>query len=201
MYQSSSISMKDFLRKDKGARRLFGRREIEIMLAHLEGISLTQSERNRLCRDIKPKLRAIKGLAQFENEFEMKKNQNNRKIMEKAVEVISRDPLFEGVKAIVLFGSHAAGEASIRSDIDLAIVFDGIGTKEATKFRIRAQGQLPDKVDIQVFNILPQKIKREIAGCHKVLFKRADFDNMEFTLQERKHQDYFARIERVYGET
>lgn len=193
------IKMLKNLIKNKEARKIFGRKEIEIILKQLDGIALTQSEKNRLSRDIRPKLKFIKEISEFEDEFELKKNSNNLKLIDKAVEVILNDVLKEKVRAILLFGSHAKGIITRRSDIDIGVVFDDISLEQATKFRIKVAGELPDKVDIQVFNILPQKIKRDIARNHKLLYKNKNFDNMSFTIKYLKDEDYFIRMEKIMG--
>lgn len=94
------------------------------------------------------------------------------KIIKDAVEVILQDKLGNEVKAILLFGSFADGTFTPRSDIDICVVFRrDISLKEATQFRIRVSGQLPEKVDIQVFDVLPRKVRREIVRNHKVLYE------------------------------
>lgn len=162
---------------------------------------MTQSERNRLSRDIKPKLKVIIATAAHQEEFALKKNQEAKILIKKTVEAMLNDPLKSSIKAILLFGSFADNSFTFRSDIDLCAIFDHIDSTEATKFRIRIHGQLPDNLDIQVFNVLPQKIKKSIAANHKVLFERGDFDNVNFSLQFGKYQDYFARMSRIFGET
>ena len=181
------------------ARKVFGRREIEIMVKQLEGILLTQSEKNRLSRDIKPKLEFIKALAPFQEEFTIKKNQENKRIIEKAVQTILNDQRGKEVKAILLFGSMADKSFTKSSDIDIAIVFHKeLSKKEATACRIRISGELPEKVDVQVFNVLPEKIKREIARNHRVLYHNKGYDNVTFTIKYLKDEDYSIRKKRIF---
>lgn len=193
------ILLSEFLRQNKNARRIFGKKEIEIMLKQLEGLSLTQSEKNRLSRDIKPKLEFIKEIAKFEDEFELKKGANNLLIIDKAVQLILQDELKDRIKAVLLFGSHVKGTVTKRSDIDICVVFTDISSEEATKFRIRISSEFSEKVDIQVFNTLPQKIKRAIARSHKILHKSKDFDNLSFTTRYLKDEDFFLRLKRIIG--
>src|SRR3989344_652228 len=80
--------LKKFLICNQNARRIFGKKELGIMLSQLDGMPLTQSERNRLSRDIKPKLEFIKEISEFKDEFGLKKNQDARKIIYKAVNII-----------------------------------------------------------------------------------------------------------------
>ena len=195
------ILLSEFLKHNKDARRIFGKKELEIISKQLDGFPLTQSERNRLSRDIRPKLDFIKEIAKLDDKFDLKKNANNLILIEKVVQLILQDELKDKIKAIFLFGSHVKGTVTKRSDIDICVVFTSISLEEATKFRIRIAGEFSEKADIQVFNILPQKIKRSIAGNHKVLYKRDDYDNTNFTIRYLKDDDYFARMHRIFGQT
>src|SRR3989338_9990654 len=156
---------------DNNARRIFGRKEIEIMLRQIDGLRLTQSEKNRLSRDIRPKLKFISKIADFKDDFRLEKNQNNERLIQRAVEAILKDEFCKKLRAVLLFGSFADNSFTKSSDIDICAVFkENISLKESTKFRVSVSGELPEKVDIQVFNVLPQKVKRAIARNHKVLY-------------------------------
>ncbi|ALM74145.1 type VII toxin-antitoxin system MntA family adenylyltransferase antitoxin [Thermococcus barophilus] len=76
----------------------------------------------------------------------------------------------EKFKFIILYGSHARGEARKDSDVDLCIYYDGT-KREAFEFRMKILGELPDNYDVQIFNLLPIFLRRE---CLKgvVLFCR-----------------------------
>ncbi len=194
--------LKEYLKTNKNARKIFGKKELDIIIKQLEGIRLTQSERNRLSRDIKPKLEFIKEINVYKNEFELKKNQDNKKLIEKAVNIILNDKLNNDIEAILLFGSFADNTYTKRSDIDICILFKNeISLSEATEFRIRTSGQLPSKVDVQVFNILPLKVKRDVARNHKVLYKSQEYDNINFMIRYLKDQDYFIRVKYLGIET
>jgi len=189
------------LQTNKNARKIFGDKEIEIIQKQLEGIALTQSEKNRLSRDIRPKFNFIKDASKFSEEFDLKKALNKKKIISKVIDLILKDELKNKIKAILLFGSMVNGIVTPRSDIDICVVFTKIDLNEATRFRIRISSEFSDKLDIQVFNILPQKIKREIARKHNILYKNQDFDNINFTTRFLKDKDYFIRMENIFGET
>ena len=194
------MRLKNFLKSNIKAREIFGEKEIEIIIKQLDGLPLKQSERNRLSRDIKPKLEVIKEISEFKEEFKLEKNQDNKKIIENAMSVILNDKFKKDIKAILLFGSFADNTFTRRSDIDISVLFKkNISLEEATRFRIRIAGQVLDKVDIQVFNILPQKIKRSIARCHKVLYKDKTYDNVEFSISYLKDEDYFIRLNKTLG--
>lgn len=164
------MTLKIFLRQNPLARKIFGRKEIIIIQKQISGIHLTQSEKNRLSRDIRPKFRFIKEVVKFKDEFDLKKGFENKKIICEAREIILNDKLAYKIKRIFLFGSIVEDKMNIRSDIDIAVVFDRITREEAMIFRARIAGRVSDKVDIQVFNILPEKIKKEILKKHKILY-------------------------------
>ena len=194
-----NLNLKNFLNGNKNARKIFGKKEIEIILKQLDGISLTQSEKNRLSRDIRPKLNFVKEISDFKDEFELKKDQYAKNIIDKAVNLILQDKLKDRIEAILLFGSRVRGIVTLRSDIDLCVVFDNIGREEADRFRIRVLGNFSARIDIQVFNILPQKIKRSIARSHKILYKQEDFDNTSFSIRHLKDEDFFIRTNKIFG--
>jgi len=166
------MNLIQFLEKNENARKIFGQRELKIIEKQLNGINLTQSEKNRLSRDIRKKFQFIKDVSKFEKEFNLKKGIENKKIIDDALEVILKHPLKNRIKKIILFGSVIENKLTVRSDIDIAVEFDKISLKEATLFRKRVSGQLPDKVDIQVFNILPKKIQNSILKNHRIIYGR-----------------------------
>src|SRR3989344_1219151 len=193
------ITMKQLF-KERKARKIFGKKEVEIILKQLKNMPVTQPEKNRLSRDIRPKLEFIRELSQFKDEFRLEKNQSNKKLMESAVAEILNDELKDRIHAVLLFGSFADNTSTPHSDIDLCVVFDkDITAREATLFRMRVLGRVPEKVDVQVFNALPQKIKVEIAKNHRVLFRAGAYDNVLFTIRHIKDQDYFIRMRDIFG--
>ncbi|MEK6873501.1 MAG: nucleotidyltransferase domain-containing protein [Nanoarchaeota archaeon] len=164
-------SLLNFIRKNEDLRAIFGVRELKIIEKQLLGINLTQSEKNRLSRDIRKKLKVIKEISKYQEEFELKKASEIKIIIKDIKEYILSSEYFPRIKRIYLFGSSVKNERTFRSDIDIAVEFtDDIGLKEATEFRIKFSGR--DGLDIQVFNILPEKIQKSILNNHKVLYKK-----------------------------
>ena len=166
------MELKVFIKKSPLARKVFGAKEIVIIRKQISGIKLTQSEKNRLSRDIRPKLRFIKEVSRFSEDFDLKKGSENKRIVARALEVIKEDRDFSKIKEIWLFGSMVTNEMTYRSDVDIAVLFDKIDLIGATEFRIRMGGRVDDKIDVQVFSALPEKIKKSILKSHKVLYKR-----------------------------
>lgn len=161
-----------FIKENKKVRKIFGERELKIIEKQLLGVNLTQSEKNRLSRDIREKFSFIREASRYEDEFELKKAAHIKKIIEETKKEILNDKLKNKIKEIWLFGSAAENKLTLRSDVDIAVVFDKITKKEAFLFRARISGRVPDKTDIQVLNVLPEKIKKDILKNHKVLYRK-----------------------------
>tara|TARA_Y100000310_G_scaffold340894_1_gene438217 strand:- start:1659 stop:2165 length:507 start_codon:yes stop_codon:yes gene_type:complete len=160
-----------FLKKNKNTRKIFGVRELKIIEKQLLGINLTQSEKNRLSRDIRKKFEFINDLSNRTFDLKLKKGTINQEMVDEALEVILNDKLRKEIDRVLLFGSMVQNQMTVRSDIDIAVKFKKINLKEATLFRIRVSGRVNDKVDVQVLNILPEKIKTSIKNNHRVLYE------------------------------
>ncbi|MBD3361426.1 hypothetical protein GF358_01410 [Candidatus Woesearchaeota archaeon] len=160
-----------FLKKNKDARKIFGKREIKIIEKQLLGIYLTQSEKNRLSRDVRKKFEIIEKLCRFTEEFKLKKGSKIKQTIQETKEIILEDELVKKIKKIILFGSVIEKTLTFRSDIDIAVQFDKITINEATKFRTRVSGKVPSRIDIQVYNHMPNKIKKQIDKKGKILYE------------------------------
>ena len=160
----------DFLKSNQNTRKIFGERELKIIEKQSLGINLTQSEKNRLSRDIRKKFQFIKEVSKFESEFNLKKGAEIKKAIEEVKREILNDKLKGKITKILLFGSFIENKLTFRSDIDVAVMFDKINKEEATKFRMRAQGRLSERIDVQVFNLLPKKIKDSIIKNHRIIY-------------------------------
>lgn len=153
-------------------RRLFGKRELVIIRKQLLGVPLKNSERTRLSRDIRKKFEAISLLIPAAKEFKLKKGAEIKRQIEKAKEIILETKFFPRIKRIIFYGSVAENKPTLLSDIDLAVEFTSLAEGEATLFRREVLGELSDKFDIQVYNQLPVKIKKEIDKKGKVVYER-----------------------------
>ena len=165
------MSLLRFLNSNKNARKVFGKRELKIIEKQLLGVNLTQSEKNRLSRDIRQKLEFIKEASRFSGEFKLKKGFEIKKMVEEAKEAILNDILFRKIKKVSLFGSLVDNKFTFKSDIDIAVKFDKITVKESALFRKRILGKVNQKMDVQVYNHLPSKIKKEINSKGKIIYK------------------------------
>lgn len=159
-----------FLKTNKNTRKIFGKKEIKIIEKQINGINLTQSEKNRLSRDIRKKFDFIKEIFGFNEEFELKKGANIKKIIWDSKNEILNDSSFKNIRTIWLYGSAVENKLMPESDIDIAVDFFNINLKEATLFRKRILGRVNSKADIQVYNVLPDKIKKEIQNIGKRIY-------------------------------
>ncbi|MFC1741896.1 nucleotidyltransferase domain-containing protein [Nanoarchaeota archaeon] len=160
------------LKENKDARKIFGQRELKIIEKQLMGVALTQSEKNRLSRDVRRKLEFIQKVARFEDAFKLKKGAEIKRIFDDARGAVLADEFSKRVKKIFLYGSAVENQLTLSSDIDIAVQFGRIGLKEATLFRKRISGRVHSRVDVQVFETLPEKIRKEILRKGKILFSR-----------------------------
>ncbi|MEK6906723.1 MAG: nucleotidyltransferase domain-containing protein [Nanoarchaeota archaeon] len=161
----------NFLKSNEDARKIFGKRELKIIEKQLLGVSLSQSEKNRLSRDIRKKFGFIQDVSKFSGEFELKKSKYIEELVKESKEVILRDILSKTIKKIILYGSFVENKMTFNSDIDIAVEFSKITLKEATFFKKRISGKVNSKIDIQVYNLLQNKIKKEIDLKGRILYK------------------------------
>ena len=167
------MELLDFLKNSLDIRKIFGKKELNIIEKQLQGVTLTQSEKNRLSRDIRKKLKIIRELAEFKEEFALKKNSQSNQFLNDVKKEILKDELSSKIKRIFLFGSYAEKENTLLSDLDIAVEFNKIDIKEATKFRLRISKIFPKKLDIQVYNFLPKKIQKEINKYGKRIYEKS----------------------------
>ena len=156
------MSLLKFLKENADARKIFGQRELKIIEKQILGVNLTQSEKNRLSRDIRKKLEFIGKISRYDEEFELKKGAEIKAIIQEAKEAILADILFKRITKIILYGSAVENRLTLTSDLDLAVQFDKISLEEATVFRKRICGKVDKKIDVQIYNYLPNKIKEEV---------------------------------------
>jgi predicted nucleotidyltransferase len=162
------MDLLDFLNRSSDARLIFGERELVIIKKQFLGVRLTQSERNRLSRSIRPKFAFVKDAARFDDEFKIKPGARIKRIVKETVDMILQDPIGKRIKKIVLYGSVISGQMAPSSDIDIAIDVPGVDTTEAMQIRKRLHGIVNDKVDIQIYQVLPQKIQSAIDGGREI---------------------------------
>jgi|SRR3989344_296122 len=162
------------IKNDTNLRKIFGKRELIIIEKQILGVPLKESERTRLSRDIRKKFDAIKELSRFKSEFYLKKGSEIKNMIEEAKEIILQNRLFPKIKEIILFGSAIENKLTLSSDIDLAVKFLDVSRDDASRFRREILGNINKRLDIQVYNMLPKKIKNEIDAKGKILYEKKD---------------------------
>jgi predicted nucleotidyltransferase len=167
------MALIDLVKRDKEMRRIFGEQELKIIEKQLLGVNLSASEKTRLSRDIRTKFEIIRRLSDFKNEFELKKASEIKYIINEAKDIILESKWKNKIKEIRVFGSFINNNLRFNSDIDLSVEFDKITEKEADKFKLEMLGKLPVKIQIQIFNFLPNKIKEEIRKG-RIIYKKND---------------------------
>jgi len=150
-------------------RKLFGKKEIEIIQKQLFGILLTPSEQTILSRDIRKKFLVIKELCPYQKDFNLKKGVLPARIVERVKNKILNSVYSKKIKKMVWFGSFVSGRVTFNSDIDLSVEFDEISLKDSLKFRACASQE--DMLDVFVYNHLPKKLKKEVDNG-RVIYKR-----------------------------
>ena len=99
------------------------------------------------------------------------------------IEQLRRDfrPFKDDCMGILLYGSHARGEATERSDVDICLVKPKPGTYE------RVLEKLGGKYDVKVFEELPLYIQIEVIRNHRVIYG----DELELS-------EYFYRFRKLW---
>ena len=181
-YSSYAMDFLGFLKvEESSARLIFGKKELEIIKKQLLGLQMTQSERNRLSKFIRPKLQFMEKCVEFKQEFELIRKEKFKLILSQTLNACLEDKLGKNICAILLFGSHVDETAIWRSDIDIAVIFDeDISSRDQIDFTLRLQ--IPEIVQISIFNSLPIYVKASLIKNYKVLYKNRKFDE-DFWIQ------------------
>ncbi len=97
---------------------------------------------------------------------------------------------------VVLFGSQTMGQATKRSDIDIAIV-TGIKQRDKNKeLWYTSLGKAPSGYDLKVFELLPLPMQMQIISSYKTIFG-SPLDISEYFYHYRK---LWKDVERRYKE-
>jgi predicted nucleotidyltransferase len=166
------MALLDLVKHENEMRKIFGKQELKIIERQLLGVNLLPSEKTRLSRDIRPKFEIIKKLSDFKNEFDLKKSSEIKYLINEAKEVILESKWKKKIKEIKVFGSFIENNLRLDSDIDLSVEFDEITKKESQDFKLDMLAKLSQKIQSQVFNNLPERIKKEIIEKGRIIYKK-----------------------------
>jgi len=113
----------------------------------------------------------------------------NEKIS-KIIEIIKSDP---NVIAIYLFGSHAKGEATPLSDINIAVILENPTSESEADI-----GSLSStEIDVVLFHRLPLHIRYEVFKYGKETFVRDEEKLLEIKLKAMREYLDTARMYRI----
>ncbi len=91
------------------------------------------------------------------------KKQKNQDLIQKTLDIIKKSEEFPKIRFIALYGSVATENDTVFSDIDIAISCK-MSRFEAELFRMKLLSQLPDVIDLHIFENLPLYIKKSVLG-------------------------------------
>lgn len=101
--------------------------------------------------------------------------------------------LVKGIKAAILFGSHATNKARTDSDVDVCV----IGMEKQTEMKALELGS--ENVDISAFHRLPLQVQYRVFRDGKILFNKDDhlltklrFWTFKIYLDEKHWRDHFT---------
>ncbi len=107
---------------------------------------------------------------------------------------------FDKLKFVYLYGSCATGEMTERSDIDVCLYYDIEDVRELHRTLLGISGSFPDRYDIQMFQLLPLYVKKEVFKGELIYCDDKDFvhDDARRTVQE--YDDFEPRYRyTMYG--
>ncbi len=157
------------LLKSADVRKIFGKRELKIIEKQMMGVDLTQSEKNRLSRDIRKKLEVVKELARFSDSFKLKKGVEVKRIINDTILILYSE---KNVKKIYLYGSSVSGSRTLCSDIDIAVSLGKLSSRDSTLFRKHVLRKVHPQVNVQVLETLPENIRKDILRSGKIVYTR-----------------------------
>ena len=86
----------------------------------------------------------------------------NERIKKKVMGVLKGMPHFDKLRFVCLYGSKAKGKATKLSDIDICMYYDIKNGRVLSRLLYRIKGSLPEKYDVQLFQLLPLSVRNEI---------------------------------------
>ena len=114
-----------------------------------------------------------------------------RRVLDRA----RRDP---DVLAVILFGSHARGEASVASDVDLCLVLASDRIENLPMSRTRLAYLAEGATDLVIFQQLPLNVKSRVLKEGKVLFVRDEDALYAVAIRAARAFEGFRHLQRAY---
>ncbi|HLD43355.1 MAG TPA: nucleotidyltransferase domain-containing protein [Candidatus Nanoarchaeia archaeon] len=110
----------------------------------------------------------------------------------KIIGLLKRLNVFDSVNFIMLYGSHANGKNTPRSDIDISISLKS-PRKDRLRVRMALAGELPDIYDIQIFEDLPLQVKMEVLKGRLMYCKDKDDLASQAMQLKKEYEDFLPR--------
>ena len=94
-------------------------------------------------------------------------------LIEKFLEEIKKSEFFSKIEFIVLFGSYLSNYHLDDSDVDICLYIKD-NQKNLAKFRLNLLKKFPDKLDLQIYQLLPTYIQVEVLKGKFLYIKNED---------------------------
>ena len=72
--------------------------------------------------------------------------------------------------SVIVYGSYAFGKATLRSDIDVAIISKASSPEKNKWLFEKVVGKAPEKYDLKIFELLPLDVKATLMEHYTVIF-------------------------------
>ncbi len=153
-----------FINENKqGLLNLFTKKELEIILKHVKGITLSQADLNRLSREIRPKFAIIEKMGLIATPFfKLKKGCESEIKIKELIDMIKLSKYKDKIKKILLFGSYLEKRNDLNSDIDIALSLPKSNEDEINKILLWINLEKEEGIDISIYESLPINIKKEV---------------------------------------
>jgi len=108
---------------------------------------------------------------------------------------------FKKVKFIFIYGSEVTGGKLRTSDVDFCIYYDTNSKEEMEKFRLKLLSKLPENFDVQIFQLLPLFVRKEVlkgklvyAENEEFVYQKAYETLEDFEAFKRHYYDYIGML-------
>lgn len=108
------------------------------------------------------------------------------KIKDYIMEKLESLPKFDKLKFVYLFGSTVVGKRTKRSDIDICLYYDE-EKKNLYDLLFEISGSFPERYNVQMFQLLPLHVKREVFKGDLLYAEDKDF---VYDLARKTIRDY-----------
>ncbi len=93
---------------------------------------------------------------------------------------------FKEIHSVLIFGSHARGDITSRSDVDVCLVMPNCDNRRRREIAELAAGKLGERFDVKVFELMPLFLKITVINNHIIIFTRNKCELYEYFYFYRK---------------